>query len=179
MRRFVALSTVALVTLILGGCGMSAEASKLGDYKQQAEQVRGDVVAQFPPEVTDGGSTNFIRSEPIYETVNATGDSASSPAHWEVLDDWTFPQRDGLSKETAEAVISHLEAEGWEHTDQTTQGGGFAIVDSLMRTSDVEGDSWFLRLTHTIPGGDPAEGMQILVSSPTTTRGETPPASTP
>lgn len=158
---------------------MFAGASKIVEYKQQAEQIHADVIAQFPSEATGSESTSIFESEPRYETLNGSGDEATDRVHWQVLDDRGFPPRPGLSRETAEVVIAHLESDGWAKTDQDTQANGYAIIDSFSKPSDADGGSWFLRLKHTIPGGDRAETMQILVSSPSTTRGDTPPTKIP
>ncbi|MDW4572901.1 hypothetical protein R8Z57_08975 [Microbacterium sp. M3] len=167
MRRSLTALAVAVLALTLGGCAVPVE-SKLPEYKIQAEQLREDIAAQLPEGITVGEP--YISSEVRFETESGAGDSSDSPAYWRVLDGRNLTGEPGTSEDAATVLGDYLIAEGWSQKEaERTVGRG--VTDAYRLEP-----GWYVEISWATSEDGMAETLDILVLSPTTTRGEKPPA---
>lgn len=147
--------------------------SSLAEYKKRLEEIQADLVDRIPADLAGGES--FVESEVRYGTESGGGDSAGSPAWWQIRDVRTLKNAAGASEDVAAALGEYLVSEGWEQQEAARVGGsGFGVADQY-RMSAGESGEWFVEIGYVKTTVDRAETLNILVVSPMTTRGETPP----
>lgn len=151
--------------------------SNLADYRTETESLHAELVEQIPDEVV--AADPIVESEVRYGTESGAGDDASSPAWWQITDFQTLINAPGTSESTAGALGEYLVAEGWSQERAARTGGAGPGVTDQYRRSSEEGGGWFIEIGYAPTTQGRAETLQIVLVSPTTTRGETPPPRAP
>lgn len=175
MRR-IALLVLAVITITLGGCAVSPQNSRLDEYKAGAEELHATLDGLIPPELA--AQEPIVASEVRYATESGRGDDASSPAYWQITSDRGLRDEPGASERAFEVLDAHLRAEGWEHTPSRLGDDVFHEDEYRLAAEDGDG-GWYISLQWNETVDTSAETLQIYIQTPTTTRGESPPAETP
>ncbi|MGO1316938.1 MAG: hypothetical protein ACTMIR_07875 [Cellulomonadaceae bacterium] len=171
MRRILVLITA--LALVLGGCAVS---SKLPEYKTETERLHAELVEQLPDGIT--ASEPSITSEAGYGTESGRGDTASSPAYWQITDLRNLIDEAGSSERAFTALSQHLTENGWTYRRVRGDDESGDVADGFRRT-DQDDASWYVEVRWAKAAPDMAETLDIVIVSPMTTRGQEAPENTP
>lgn len=165
-RRRMAAAAALVLALALGGCAMTP-ARGIDDHRATADALADELIAAVPDDLRDG--------EARVESGIREGDNPSAQPQpddtvwWDVSASVPLTTTTDASASAAQAVASHLTADGWDGSRVREVDGGMTIFDGFRK--DLDGGTWYIELkwVKTVPGK--AEPFAILIASPPTTRG--------
>lgn len=155
MRRIVAATAALTFALLLGGCAMATE-SRLDEYRVEAERLSEELaglVASDGDDIVDSAARSDVGTDP------------SDPAWWQVSRTIDLGVVTDASADAARTVSESLTSDGWTSERVRETAGGTRIADGFRR------DEWYVEVTWVTSEEGKSEPLEIVVVSPTTTRG--------
>lgn len=169
LRRSALGATAAGVTLaLLVGCAPPPPASRLDEFGREGERLVDELTAQMTSESVEHVTETNLGEALIF-------DPARQPAWVTTTVSIRFADAAGVEAAT-DAISMRLRDEGWVRTPVGDTGGG--VFTTVYYSHDVEDPStdderWAIEVFQAIDPG--AETLDLLVHSPLTVRGSSPP----